>query len=317
MGIKILGTGYYVPKKVITNDDLSKIVETNDEWIRQRVGIVERHVSETETAADFAICAAKSAMERSGVTAEEIDLIVCATISSETVCPTVAGSVQAAIGAECPAFDISSACSGFLFALDTAAAFIDRGGIRNALVIGAERLSKLVDWSDRSTCVIFGDGAGAAVVAPGDNYLARYLYTSGGNEVIEIPSFGGTSPFYKNEHKAPYIFMDGQETFKFAVKKIVDDVKYVLDAARLTIDDIAYIVPHQANIRIIDYAAKRLKIDPSKIFVNIDKVGNTSAASVPMALAQLDESGALKRGDKIIMCAFGGGLSSGACIIEW
>lgn len=317
MGIKILGTGMYVPEKVLTNDDLSKMVDTSDEWIRQRVGILERRVSEDETAADMAIKAAKNAMEKADITADEVDLIVCATISSETLCPTVAGMVQAAIGASCPAFDVSSACSGFLFALDTAAAFIDRGDIRNAIVIGAERLSKLVDWQDRSTCVIFGDGAGAAVIAPGDNYLAHMLYTNGGNEVIEIPSFGGSSPFYKNEPKHPYIFMDGQETFKFAVKKIVDDIKTVLDMAGLTIDDIAYIVPHQANIRIIDYAAKRLKIDTDKIFVNIDKVGNTSAASVPIALAELASSGKLKKGDRIIMCAFGGGLSSAACIIEW
>ncbi len=317
MGIKILGTGSYLPEKILTNDELSTMVETNDEWITQRVGIKERRVSVTETAADLAINAAKEALAKAGLSGNDIDLIVCATISSETLCPTVAGMVGAAIGAQCPAFDVSSACSGFLFALDTAAAFIDRGGIRNALVIGAERLSKLVDWSDRSTCVIFGDGAGAAVVTKGDNYLAHLLFTSGGNEVIEIPSFGGSSPFYKNEPKHPYIFMDGQETFKFAVKKIVDDIKAVLDMAELTIDDIAYIVPHQANVRIIDYAAKRLKISPDKIFVNIEKVGNTSAASVPIALAQLASSGKLNKGDKIILCAFGGGLSSAACIIEW
>lgn len=317
MGIKILGTGSYLPEKILTNDELSTMVETNDEWITQRVGIKERRVSVTETAADMAVNAAKEALAKAGLSGNDIDLIVCATISSETLCPTVAGMVGAAIGAQCPAFDVSSACSGFLFALDTAAAFIDRGGIRNALVIGAERLSKLVDWSDRSTCVIFGDGAGAAVVTKGDNYLAHLLFTSGGNEVIEIPSFGGSSPFYKNEPKHPYIFMDGQETFKFAVKKIVDDIKAVLDMAGLTIDDIAYIVPHQANVRIIDYAAKRLKISPDKIFVNIEKVGNTSAASVPIALAQLASSGKLNKGDKIILCAFGGGLSSAACIIEW
>lgn len=317
MGIKILGTGSYLPEKNLTNDELSTMVETNDEWITQRVGIKERRVSVTETAADMAVNAAKEALAKAGLSGNDIDLIVCATISSETLCPTVAGMVGAAIGAQCPAFDVSSACSGFLFALDTAAAFIDRGGIRNALVIGAERLSKLVDWSDRSTCVIFGDGAGAAVVTKGDNYLAHILFTSGGNEVIEIPSFGGSSPFYKNEPKHPYIFMDGQETFKFAVKKIVDDIKAVLDMAGLTIDDIAYIVPHQANVRIIDYAAKRLKISPDKIFVNIEKVGNTSAASVPIALAQLASSGKLNKGDKIILCAFGGGLSSAACIIEW
>lgn len=317
MGIKILGTGAYLPERVLTNEELSKMVETNDEWITQRVGIRERHISEVETASDLAIKAAKKALENSGLVGADIDLIVCATISSETLCPTVAGLVGAAIGAQCPAFDVSSACSGFLFALDTAAAFIDRGGIRNALVIGAERLSKLVDWSDRSTCVIFGDGAGAAVITKGDNYLAHLLYTCGGNEVIEIPSFSGTSPFYKNEPKHPYIFMDGQETFKFAVKKIVEDVNAVLDMAGLTIDDIAFIVPHQANTRIIDYAAKRLGISRDKIFVNIDKVGNTSAASVPIALSQLAESGKLHKGDKIILCAFGGGLSSAACIIEW
>ncbi|MBE6705369.1 MAG: ketoacyl-ACP synthase III [Ruminococcaceae bacterium] len=317
MGINILGTGSYLPEKILTNDELSTMVETNDEWITQRVGIKERRVSVTETAADMAVNAAKEALAKAGLSGNDIDLIVCATISSETLCPTVAGMVGAAIGAQCPAFDVSSACSGFLFALDTAAAFIDRGGIRNALVIGAERLSKLVDWSDRSTCVIFGDGAGAAVVTKGDNYLAHLLFTNGGNEVIEIPSFGGSSPFYKNEPKHPYIFMDGQETFKFAVKKIVDDIKAVLDMAGLTIDDIAYIVPHQANVRIIDYAAKRLKISPDKIFVNIEKVGNTSAASVPIALAQLASSGKLNKGDKIILCAFGGGLSSAACIIEW
>ena len=317
MGIKILGTGAYLPERVLTNEELSKMVETNDEWITQRVGIRERHISEVETASDLAIKAAKKALENSGLVGADIDLIVCATISSETLCPTVAGLVGAAIGAQCPAFDVSSACSGFLFALDTAAAFIDRGGIRNALVIGAERLSKLVDWSDRSTCVIFGDGAGAAVITKGDNYLAHLLYTCGGNEVIEIPSFSGTSPFYKNEPKHPYIFMDGQETFKFAVKKIVEDVNAVLDKAGLTIDDIAFIVPHQANTRIIDYAAKRLGISRDKIFVNIDKVGNTSAASVPIALSQLAESGKLHKGDKIILCAFGGGLSSAACIIEW
>ena len=317
MGIKILGTGAYLPERVLTNEELSKMVETNDEWITQRVGIRERHISEVATASDLAIKAAKKALENSGLVGADIDLIVCATISSETLCPTVAGLVGAAIGAKCPAFDVSSACSGFLFALDTAAAFIDRGGIRNALVIGAERLSKLVDWSDRSTCVIFGDGAGAAVITKGDNYLAHLLYTCGGNEVIEIPSFSGTSPFYKNEPKHPYIFMDGQETFKFAVKKIVEDVNAVLDMAGLTIDDIAYIVPHQANVRIIDYAAKRLKISTDKIYVNIDKVGNTSAASVPIALSELAGSGRVKKGDKIIMCAFGGGLSSAACIIEW
>lgn len=317
MAIKFLGTGYYVPEKVITNDDLSTMVETNDEWITQRVGVKERRVAVFETAADFAVKAAEQALENSGTEASEIDLIIAATISSETVCPTVAGTVSSKIGANCPAFDVNSACSGFLFALETAVSFISRGVYKKVLVIGAERLSKLVDWADRSTCVIFGDGAGAAVVEAGENYLSSLLYTNGGNEVIEIPSYSGTSPFYKGEVKHPYIFMDGQETFKFAVKKIVDDIKKVTEDAGIELSDIDHVVTHQANIRIIEYAAKRLKIPMEKFFVNINKYGNTSAASVPIALAELDKSGKLKRGDIIVLSAFGGGLSSAACIIKW
>ncbi len=317
MSIKILGTGAYLPENIVTNDDLSKMVETSDEWIVQRVGVKERHISVNETAADFAVKAAKEALISSGICASEIDLIIAATISSETLCPTVAGIVQKEIGADCPAFDVNSACSGFLFALDTAVSYIMRGNVKNVLVIGAERLSKLVDWSDRSTCVIFGYGAGAFIIGPGNGYLASSLYTSGGNEVIEIPSFSGSSPFYKGDIKHPYIFMDGQETFKFAVSKIAHDIKYVVEMAGLTLEDIDYVVTHQANIRIIDYAAKRLKLPKEKFVVDIEKYGNTSSASVAIAFDELHKSGKLKRGDKIVMSAFGGGLSSAACLIEW
>ena len=318
MSIRILGTGSYVPAKILTNEDLSDMVDTSDDWISKRVGVKERHVSECETAADFATEAAKRAIDSAGITPEEIDLIIAATISSETICPTVAGSVQTAIGATCPAFDISSACSGFLFALDTAVSFIARGGVRNVLVIGAERMSKLIDWEDRNTCVIFGDGAGAAVVSPGENYLASKLFTSGGPEVIEIPSFGGSAPFFKpKEEKTPYVIMHGQETFKFAVSKMTEDVKAVVEQAGLTLDDVDFVVPHQANIRIIEFASKRLGIPMEKFVVNIHKYGNTSAASVPMALDELVRSGKLKAGDIIVMTAFGGGLSSAACVIKF
>lgn len=317
MSIKILGTGLYVPEKVVTNEDLAKLVETSDEWISQRVGVKERRVSVNETAADFAVKAAKKAIETAGIEASEIDLIVGASISAETLCPTVAAWVQREIGTSCPAFDVNSACSGFLFALDTAVSYILRGTAKTALVIGSERLSKIVDWSDRNTCVIFGDGAGAFVVTKGENYLSSKLMTMGGNEVIEIPSFGGSSPFYEGEIKHPYIFMDGQETFKFAVNRIVEDIKEVVEKAGLTLEDISYIVPHQANIRIIEYASKRLKMPKEKFFVNIDKYGNTSSASVPIAFSELAESGKLQKGDKIVMCAFGGGLSSAACVVEW
>ena len=317
MSIKFLGTGAYVPEEVITNDDLSKLVDTSDEWISQRVGVKERRVSTAETAADFAVKAAEAALKSAGIGADELDLIVGATISSETLCPTVAGWVQSAIGASCPAFDVNSACSGFLFALDTAVSYILRGNVKKALVIGAERLSKLVDWTDRGTCVIFGDGAGAAIIEAGDGYLSSKLYTAGGNEVIEIPSFAGKSPFFKGEIKKPYIFMDGQETFKFAVNRIVKDIKEATEAAGLTLLDIDYIVPHQANIRIIEFASKRLGVPMDKIVVNIDKYGNTSSASVPIALSELNESGRLRRGDIVVMCAFGGGLSSAVNVIRW
>jgi 3-oxoacyl-[acyl-carrier-protein] synthase-3 len=317
MAIKFLGTGFYVPERAVTNDELSEMVETSDEWIMQRVGVSRRRVSTYETASDFAFYAAKSALESANITAEDLDLIIAATISSDTVCPTVAGTVQSRIGAKCPAFDINSACSGFLFALDTAVSFITRGTAKNVLVIGAERLSKLIDWTDRSTCVIFGDGAGAAVVTSGDGYLASTLYTSGGNQVIEIPAYVGASPFYKGEEKKPFVFMDGQETFKFAVSKIVNDIKYVTEKAGLSLSDIDHVVTHQANIRIIDYASKRLGIPREKFFVDIEKYGNTSAASVPIALAELNSSGLLKRGETVVLSAFGGGLSSAACIIKW
>ena len=247
MSIKILATGSYVPEKIITNNDLAKMVDTSDEWIMQRVGVSQRRVSEGETAADFAVKAAKNAILAANISPSEIDLIIAASISSDTICPTVAGIVQKEIGASCPAFDVNSACSGFLFALDTAVSFMARGTYRHILVIGAERLSKLVDWADRSTCVIFGDGAGAFLIAPGDGYLSSLLHTAGGNEVIEIPSDAGASPFFKAEAKKPFIFMDGQETFKFAVSKIVCDIKKVVDQAKLSLNDIDYIVTHQAK----------------------------------------------------------------------
>lgn len=317
MAVEFLGTGFYVPEKTVTNDDLAQMVDTNDEWIVQRVGVRERRVSVNETAADFAVRAAEAAIRSANVTADEIDLIIAASISSDNICPTVAGTVQKSIGAACPAFDINSACSGFLFALETAVSFIMRGGVKKALVIGAERLSKILNWEDRGTCVIFGDGAGAAVIGQGESYLASMLYTSGGDEVIEIPGHGGHSPFYKKETKAPFVLMDGQETFKFAVSKIVEDIKKVTSEAGLTLEDIDHVVTHQANIRIIDFAAKRLGVPKEKFFVNIDRYGNTSAASVPIALAELHASGKLKKGDIVVLSAFGGGLSSAACIIKW
>ncbi|MBR5404950.1 MAG: ketoacyl-ACP synthase III [Oscillospiraceae bacterium] len=317
MSIRIIGTGSYVPEKILTNDDLSELVDTSDEWITQRVGVKQRHVSVNETTADLAVKAAQRAVEAAGITADELDLIVTATVSADSLCPSTAALVQAAIGAKCPAFDVSSACSGFLFALDTAAAFVARGGIRHALVIGAERLSRIVNWTDRSTCVIFGDGAGAAVVAPGDNYLVSHLFTQGNDDVISIPAGPGNSPFYEREEPARQINMKGQETFKFAVRRIADDIRLVTAKAGITPEQLKYIVPHQANSRIIDLAARKLGVPMEKFRLNIDRYGNTSSASVAISLDELVRSGELQPGDLIALCAFGGGLSSAACVIRW
>lgn len=317
MSFRIIGTGSYVPEKVVTNFDLAEVIDTSDEWIKQRVGISERHISTDESAAEMGYKAALNALEMSNVKPEELDLIIVASISNDTICPTAAGTIQKLLGAKCPAFDVNSACSGFLFAIDTAAGFFARGKVKKALVVGSERMSRIIDWNDRGTCVIFGDGAGAAVLEEGDGYLESKIATYGGDDVIKIPSGTDASPYYNKETEAAHVFMDGQETFKFAVNTITSEIQEITEKAGLSVEDIKYVVPHQANIRIIQFASKRLGLPMEKFFVNIEKYGNTSAASIPMALDELNRTGDLKRGDIIAMTAFGGGLSSATCIIKW
>ena len=320
MGFRILGTGSALPEKILTNDDLSGIVDTSDDWIMTRVGVRSRHIAVNETTADLAYEAAVNALSMSGLTAADVDLIICATITPDRVCPTVAGEVQAKLGACCPAFDISSACSGFLFALDTAAGFFARGGIRNAIVIGAERISKIIDWNDRSTCVIFGDGAGAAVLGQCDetHYLCSELTTQGGDNVIKIPAYPGTSAFTDTSNAdKPVIFMEGQETFKFAVNALTGHIRSMCEKIGVEAADIDHIVPHQANIRIISMAARKLGLPLEKFTVNIETTGNTAAASVPIALDEANRAGKLKPGSLVALTAFGGSLSSAGCIIRW
>jgi len=317
MNFKILGTGSYVPQRIVTNDELSDIVDTSDEWITQRVGIKERRICTTETAADLAYEAAKRALEDSHTLPEELDMIIGASISGETICPAIACVVQNKLGATCPSYDVNAACSAFLFALETAVGYFARGKVSKVLVLGAERMSRIVDWEDRNTCVIFGDGAGAFVLGEGDNYLSSKIFTKGGDDVICIPQLIGKSPFFTGTQQSPYIYMNGQETFKFAVKAITEDINEVLEKANLTADDIKYIVPHQANVRIIQLASKKLHIEYEKFFINIDKYGNTSAASIPLAVDDLNKQGKLQHGDLLVLSAFGGGLSSATCIIRW
>lgn len=317
MSFKILGTGHCVPERVVTNDELSTIVDTSDEWITQRVGVRERRICTTETAAELACNAAREALCMSNTSPEELDMILCATVSADDASPSMACTIQNMLGATCPAMDVSAACSGFIYALDTAAGFFARKKVKKMLVIGCERISRILDWTDRNTCVIFGDGAGAAVLGEGDTYLSSKLFAKGGDTVIKIPQFGGNSPFNALEYKKPYIYMNGQETFKFAVNAMVGDLLDVIRDAGLSQTDISWVIPHQANVRIIDAASKKLDIPFENFGKNIEKYGNTSAASIPILLDELNREGKFKDGDYLALCSFGGGLTSAACVIRW
>ena len=317
MNFSILGTGMYVPENIVTNDDLSKVVETSDEWIRQRVGVQRRCICTHETTAELGYQAALRALEDSGTKPEELDMIIAATVSGDNVSPSLSCMIQRKLGATCVAYDINAACAAFVYLLETAAGYFARGKVKKVLVVGAERLSKIVDWTDRGTCVIFGDGAGALVLGEGNNYLDSTITTRGGDTVIKIPNYSGDSPFSTLPREQPYIHMEGQETFKYAVNAICSDINKLLEQNGLTSDEIAYIVPHQANKRIIDLACIRLKIPMKKFYVNIQDYGNTSSASIPIALDEMNKKGLLKCGDLIILTAFGGGLSNAACLIRW
>lgn len=317
MNFKILGTGHYVPSRIVTNEELSTFLDTSDEWITSRVGVSERRVCTTETASQLAYRAALNALEMSHTTPEELDMIICATISADDASPSMACTVQGMLGAKCPAMDVSAACSAFIYMLETAAGFFARGKIKKMLVIGAERTSRILNWEDRNTCVIFGDGAGALVLGEGESYIVSKLFADGGDNVIKIPNFHGMSPFYQNEPQSPYVHMKGQETFKFAVNAMCKDLGEVIQDAGLRAEDIAWVIPHQANIRIIETAMKKLDIPPERFCSNIDRYGNTSAASIPILIDELNRDGKFKPGDYLALCAFGGGLSSAACIIRW
>ena len=317
MSFQILGTGSFAPEKIVTNDDLSTMVETSDEWITKRVGVKERHVCTTETNTDMGVAAAQAALENAGVRPEELDLIIGATISADTISPGLAGMVQNRIGATCPCFDMNVACPGFLFALDVADGFFARKRAKKVLVVSSERMSGMIDWTDRGTCVIFGDGAGAAVLGEGDNYLSSTMSTIGGEDVISIPTKWDNSPFYEKELGKNVVHMQGQETYKFAVTSMVRDVRLVMEQAGITGDQVKAVIPHQANYRIINEARRRLpEIAPEKFLMNIDRFGNTSSASEPILLDEANRQGLLQRGDYVVLTAFGGGLSTAACVVR-
>lgn len=321
----ILGTGFYVPEKIMTNADLEKIVETSDEWIVDRTGIKERRIAEdNQPMSDLAIKAAENALHDAGVSAEELDLIIVATLTSDRIIPSTACMIQNRLGAKkAAAFDLSAACSGFAYAASVAAQFIETGAYKKALVIGAETLSKYINWEDRNTCVLFGDGAGAAVlgqVEDGYGILSFDLGSDGsGGDAIQIPSSGSLMPVSKEsiDQRLNLIHMNGRDVFKFAVKAMGRTVKNSLAKIDMPQEKIDWLVPHQANIRIIESAAKRLSMPMEKVIVNIHKYGNMSAACIPIALAEAAAAKRFKKGDIIALSGFGAGLTWASCIIRW
>ncbi|MFY9496356.1 MAG: beta-ketoacyl-ACP synthase III [Halanaerobiales bacterium] len=320
----ITGLGKYIPPKILTNKDLEKMVDTSDEWITTRTGIKERHIVEDDVStSDIAFYAAQEALENSGLSAEELDLIIVATVTPDMPFPATACIVQERLGAKnAAAFDLEAGCSGFVSSLAVAAQFIESGLYKNALVIGAEILSRITDWEDRSTCVLFGDGAGAAVLQATDQggMLAFELGADGsGGKSLYIPAGGSLKPSSTTtiEEKEHYIRMEGNQVFKFAVKTMGYAAVKVIEKAGLKAEDVDLFIPHQANTRIIQAAANKLKLSEDKVFVNLPKYGNTSSASVPIALAEAREEGLIKNGDIIVLVAFGAGLTWASTVIEW
>ncbi len=321
----IIGTGFYVPERVMTNHDMEKIVDTSDQWIVERTGIKERHIADDSTAtSDVAFEAAKNALADAGLDAAELDLIIVATLTPDHPTPSTASLLQKRLGAEhAAAFDLQAACSGFVYAATVAAQFIENGFYSKVLVIGAETLSKYINWEDRNTCVLFGDGAGAAVFVAsedGSGILSYDLGSDGrGPELLGIP--GGGTRYPANEdtiaRKVNKIHMDGKEVFRFAVKALPATLKRSLERAGATAEELTWIVPHQANIRIIEAAAKRLAQPLDRFIVNIERYGNISAASVPIALAEANAAGKLKKGDLVALAGFGAGLTWASCVMRW
>lgn len=315
--MRILGTGSVLPEKVVTNDDLTAFLDTSDEWISTRTGIRERHVMSTETLSGMGGEAARRALENAGLGADELDMIICTTLQGETVTPGLSCQIQKEIGASCPCVDLNAACAGFLYALDMADAYISCGKAKKVLVVSAEELTRMADWTDRSTCVLFGDGAGAAVFGAGEGVMATRLTTNSNTDVLYAYPTPGNNPFRTEKHPFVPLQMAGQEVYKFAVSTSSDDIRKVAEQAGVEIDQIDYFVLHQANFRIVDAVRHRMKVEPERFPHNIERTGNTSSASVPILLDELNRSGALKPGQILALSAFGAGLSTGACILRW
>ncbi|MEG1001987.1 beta-ketoacyl-ACP synthase III [Clostridium sp.] len=324
--VKIKGVGSYVPQRVVTNYDLSKLVDTNNEWIIDRTGISERRISEGEDTSIIAAKASEEAIKDAKISGEELDLIIVATITPDSFTPSVACNLQKILGAKnATAFDINAACTGFIYALEVAESLLKTGRYNKALVVGAETLSKIVDWTDRSTCVLFGDGGGAAILTAEDGeeksgILGTYSISDGEKgDALTAYANDVVNPFIKGdiENRNKYVKMNGREVFRFATKAMVNSVEEVLKNTGYTLEDVDYVIPHQANLRIIDYAAKKLNMPIEKFYTNLENYGNTSSASVPIALDGIYKEGKITKGNIVILVGFGGGLTCGATLIKW
>lgn len=323
--VGILGTGSYLPERVMTNFDLEKMVDTSNEWIVSRTGIEQRRIAdETVATSDLATEAAKRALEAAGITAEDLDLIIVGTITPDHSFPSTACILQDNLGASnAAAFDLSAACSGFLYGVTVARQFISTGMYDHVLVIGAETMSRILDFEDRNTCVLFGDGAGAVVMGPtaqGKGILSVELGADGkGGKYLLQPAGGSRKPATAQTvaDRLHFVQMEGSEVFKFAVRAMGGSSARAVEAAGLSLDDISFLVPHQANMRIIQAAAKRLKLPLERVHVNLNRFGNMSAASIPVALDEAVRSGKIQEGDNIVLVGFGGGLTWGSCVINW
>ncbi|NLG04031.1 MAG: ketoacyl-ACP synthase III [Clostridia bacterium] len=325
MSVKIVGTGSFLPAHIVTNEDLSNMMDTSDEWIKSRTGIETRHLAKDETTTGMAIEAAKKALANADLEAADLQLIIVATVSADHLLPCTSCEVQAGLGADqAVVFDINAACTGFLYALQIARGMLESNLYQNALIIGAETLSKIMDWNDRSTCVLFGDGAGAAILKndPDDHGASGirscFLGADGKRgEALSCHNRSNNNILTHMEQKIDYVKMDGQAVYKFAVKTVPATILEALSEAETEIDEIKYFVLHQANMRIIESVAKRLGVSMEKFPVNLNRNGNISAASVPILLDEINQEGLLNPGDKIILAGFGGGLTFGASVVVW
>ena len=322
--IGILGIGSYLPERILTNKEMESIVDTTDEWITSRTGIRERRIAaDDEATSDLSYKAALKAIEDAGIDKVEIELVIVATTTPDYSMPSTAAIVQDKIGIKkAAAFDMEAACTGFVYALTTGYSFIKAGIYKKVLVIGADVFSRILDWEDRATCILFGDGAGAAVLGEVETggYLGGDLQADGaGAQELIVPSSGSRKPFREDvlTSRDQYVKMNGREIFKFAVRAFPETTAVSLEKAGLEIEDIDLFIPHQANIRIIESIAKRFKQPMEKFYVNLDKYGNTSAATIPIAIDEARNEGKIKKGDRLLLVGFGGGLTYGSCIIEW